>query len=452
MLPGYAKLVADFPLPPVALVRQVFQAVDVDDVQEALKAALSHPAADSVKPGMRVAITGGSRGFAQFVPILRGIVAFVRERGAHPFIVPAMGSHGGATAQGQADVLARLGVTERSVGCPVLSSMETVEVGILDNGMSVRVDKLAYEADGIILYNRIKPHSAFRAPLESGVAKMLAIGLGKQSGAENCHLWGFKHMGRLVEEMAAVKLAACNILFGVGTIENPYDRLARVVVLDPATLIAEEKEHLKEAMRNMPRLPLGPQDGMLASGRLDVLVVDEVGKEFSGAGMDPNITGRPSSPAISGGPDVTRIAVLDVSDKSAGNANGVARADVITDRLFNKFDRESVYANCVTSGLLSAGALPLSMPNDKTAIQAAVKTCETQTPEAVRLLRIPNTLRLEYLYASEAMLPELAERPGVEILGEARPMRFDHTGALLDPWPAQPRVAAAPSPCNCQQG
>ncbi|CAK7005355.1 MAG: hypothetical protein DELT_00211 [Desulfovibrio sp.] len=437
MKPGYAKILENFPLPPMALIRQVFPAVDVDDLDAALANALSAPATAAVKPGMRIAITAGSRGFAAFVPILRGIVDFVKAKGAEPFVVPAMGSHAGATAEGQKHMLSLLGVTEEAVGCPILSSMETVEVGTLENGMSVRVDTYAYEADGIILYNRIKPHSAFRAPIESGVAKMLSIGLGKQSGAENCHLWGFKHMGRLVEEMAALKLKKCKVLFGVGTIENAYDRLSRIVVMAPETLIAEEKKYLQEAMRNMPRLPLGPLEGPLASGPLDVLLLDEVGKEFSGAGMDPNITGRPSSPAISGGPDVTRICVLDVSAKSAGNANGVARADVITEKLFNKFDRESVYMNCVTSGLLNAGALPLAMPDDKSAIQAAVRTCESQTPDAIRMLRIPNTLQLEFLYASKAMLPEFKTRPGIEIVSEAAPMRFDEEGTLLDPWPAR---------------
>ncbi len=434
MKPGYAKLVENFPLPPVALVRQNFAVERVADIPATL-APLLAPYAGKIRPGMSVAITAGSRGYAGFVPILREIVNFVQAKGAKPFIVPAMGSHGGGTAEGQTKLLAKLGVTEESAGCPIRASMDTVELGKLPNGMSVRLDKYAAEADGIILYNRIKPHSAFRAPLESGLAKMLTIGLGKQHGAESCHLWGFGEMGHLVEEMAVLKLETCKVLFAVGTIENAYDELAKIVVVAPERLIAEEKEYLKLAKRNMPRLPLGPLDAEQATGPLDVLIVDYVGKEFSGAGMDPNITGRPNSPAMSGGPSIKRLAVLDVSDKSLGNANGVARADVITDRLFNKFDRESVYANCITSGLLCAGSLPLSMPDDLSAIQTAVKTCETKHPEAVRLIRIPNTLKLRHLYVSEAMLPELKSRPGIEILSDPAPMRFDAEGRLLDPWP-----------------
>lgn len=438
MRPNYARLVEHIMPPPVALVRQTFPATDAGDAAAAVHEALkSSPHACAIKPGMRIALTVGSRGIAALPELVRAVVREIRARGAEPFIVPAMGSHGGATAEGQLKVLEHLGVTEKSVGCLIRSCMDTVEVGRLDNGMSVRIDKLAYEADGIVLFNRIKPHSAFRAPNESGLVKMLAIGLGKQSGADTCHAWGFCHMGRFIVEMARVKLATCPVLFGIGTIENAYDRLARVVVLPVEGMVELERDHLADAMRNMPRLPLGPLDQPLASGSLDVLIVDAVGKEFSGSGMDPNINGRPSTKAISGGPDVSRIVVLDVTDKSEGNANGVARADVITDRLFNKFDRESVYTNSITSGVLVAAALPMAMPDDKSAIQAAVKTCESHTPDAIRLMRIPNTLHLEYLYASEALLPELRSRPGITVLTEPSPMVFGPDGTLLDPWPGQ---------------
>ncbi len=433
MEPRYPRLVEHVKLPSVALVRQSFSALEAGDPAECILASLAaSPCLDAVKPGMSVAITVGSRGIYALPELIGTLVRAVRERGAEPFIVPAMGSHGGATAEGQIKLLGNLGVTEKNAGCPIRSNMDTVEVGVLDNGMPVRVDKEAFEADGIILFNRIKPHSAFRAPNESGLVKMLAIGLGKRSGADHCHAWGFCHMGRLIVEMARVKLAACKILFGVGTIENAYDRLSRVVVLPPESMVELEREYLAEAMRNMPRLPLGPTDQPLASGPLDVLVVDEVGKEFSGSGMDPNITGRPSTKAISGGPDVSRIVVLDVSAKSGGNAIGAGRADVITDRLVSKFDREAVYANAMTSGVLIAAGLPLAMPNDRAAIQTAVKACESHTPEAIRLMRIPNTLHLEYLYASEALLPELRNRPGITIMGEPASMRFDHAGDLLD--------------------
>jgi len=438
MKPSYVKLVENVKLPRMALVRQHFEAQDVADPATAVHEAMAQAGCvrESIRPGMSVALTVGSRGLASLPELVRAIVSELRGLGAEPFIVPSMGSHGGATAEGQTKVLAQLGVTEESAGCPIRSSMETVEVGVLENGMSVRIDKLAYEADGIVLFNRIKPHSAFRWENESGLAKMLSIGLGKQSGADNCHAWGFNYVGRFVVEMAKVKLATCKVLFGIGTVENAYDRLSKVVVLPTEGMIENERTYLAEAMRNMPRLPLGPLDQPLASGPLDVLLVDYVGKEFSGSGMDPNITGRPSTTAIKGGPSVSRIAVLDVTDKSQGNANGVARADVITDRLFNRFDRESVYTNSLTSGVLIAASLPMAMPDDQTAIQAAVKTCESHTPDAITMIRIPNTLHLEYLYASEALLPQIASRPGVEVIGALEAMRFGPDGRLLDPWPA----------------
>ncbi|MDF2621028.1 MAG: hypothetical protein K0S00_3687 [Xanthobacteraceae bacterium] len=437
MRPSYVKLVENVRLPRMALVRQHFAAHDIDDPARAVHDAMAGAAfvRERITPGMSVALTVGSRGLASLPELVRAIVGELHALGAEPFIVPSMGSHGGATAEGQLKVLAQLGVTEQSAGCPIRSSMETVEVGVLDNGMSVRIDRLAYEADGIVLFNRIKPHSAFRWENESGLAKMLSIGLGKQSGADNCHAWGFNYVGRFVVEMARVKLATCKVLFGIGTVENAYDRLSKVVVLPTEGMIENERTYLAEAMRNMPRLPLGPLDQPLASGPLDVLLVDYVGKEFSGSGMDPNITGRPSTTAIKGGPTVSRIVVLDVTDKSQGNANGVARADVITDRLFNRFDRESVYTNSLTSGVLIAASLPMAMPDEKTAIQAAVKTCESHTPDAITMIRIPNTLHLEYLYASEALLPQIASRPGMEVLGEPAPMAFDAEGRLLDPWP-----------------
>lgn len=433
-IPQYVKLVQNCPLPKMAFARQHFPDNSITGISAELKNLFQNPKAETVKAGMRVAITAGSRGFADFVPILRGIVEFVKSRGAFPFVVPAMGSHAGATCDGQIKLLEQLGVSEKTIGCPVLATMETVEVGILKNGMSVQVDKLANEADGIILYNRIKPHSAFRAPLESGLAKMLVIGLGKRHGAEICHMWGFGALGELIEQMALVKLSACKILFGVGVLENAYDRVSDIVLLAPDEMLEREKEYLKKAMRAMPRLPLGPPDGPLASGSLDVLIVDYIGKEFSGAGMDPNITGRPCSPAISGGPDIKRIVALDVTQKSMGNANGVSRADVITDRLLEKYDHEAVFTNSITSGLLCAAAIPMNMPNDRTAIQAAVKTCESKTPDRIRMIRIPNTLRLEYIQISEAMLPELEKRDGIDILCEPEPFKFDDNGNLFQPW------------------
>jgi len=437
MTPRYVQLLKDVVLPPVALVRQTFEVMEAGDVAAAVHAAMAKEACctETIKPGMRIALTVGSRGLASLPQLVHAIVAEIRARGGEPFVVPSMGSHGGATAEGQTKMLAHLGVTEESAGCPIRSSMETVNLGTLENGMEVHVDKLAYEADGIVVFNRVKPHTEFRGENESGLIKMLAIGLGKQSGADNCHAWGSGYLARSIVDMGRMKLERCKILFGVATLENAYDRLARVVVVPAEGMIERERPLLAEAMRNMPRLPLGPLDGLQASGPLDVLVLDQVGKEFSGSGMDPNITGRVSTPAISGGPSVERIAVLDVSDHSEGNAVGIGMADVITQRLFDKFDREPTYINCITLGTLTMAGLPMTMPNDWAAIAAAVKSCASHTPDAITLIRAPNSLHLQHLYVSEALLPSVRERPGIEVLHEPRPMVFDAAGNLTDPWP-----------------
>lgn len=435
-VPAYVRLIENTPLPRIALCRQTFDAGRVDDPAQAVAGALAGAAcvARRVKPGMRIAITAGSRGIASFPELLQAIVAGLRERGAQPFVVPAMGSHGGATAEGQRALLAKLGITEARIGCAIESSMETVEIGVLDNGMSVQIDRLAHEADGIVLFNRIKPHTSFRAPLESGLAKMLAIGLGKQSGAESCHSRGIDRVGEFVAQMAAMKLERCKVLFGIGTIENAYDQLAKVVVLDREGMLEAEQPFLREAMANMPRLPLGDPAQPLANGPLDVLIVDEIGKEFSGTGMDPNITGRFSSPRMTGGPQISRLAVLGLSARTAGNGNGAAQADVVTHRLADAFDPEQTYPNAFTSTVLRNAGLPMAMPCDRTAIQAVVRTCLAENPQRPRLLRIANSLQLEWLYASEGMLDELAARPGVEVVGAPEDMRFEN-GRLVNGWP-----------------
>ena len=433
MTPNYVKLVQDTVLPRIALCRQTFAATRAGAA--AVRDAMARAAcSDKVKPGMSIAITAGSRGIAVFPELLTAIVAEVRARGADPFVVPAMGSHGGATAEGQTALLAKLGVTEDVIGCPIRSSMETDEIGVLDNGMSVRMDRYANAADGIILFNRIKPHTSFRAPNESGLAKMLSIGLGKQSGAENCHARGIDNVGIFVAKMARMKLERCKVLFGIGTIENAYDELARVEVLDSDGLLEAEAPLLQEAMANMPRLPVGPLDQPTASGTLDVLVVDEIGKEFSGTGMDPNITHRFSSPKMQVHLHIERLVALGLSPRSNGNGNGAARADVITAQIEENFDREAVYANCLTSQVLVQAKLPMVMPCARSAIQTVVKTSGADDITKPRLLRIPNTLHLEYLYASEAMLPELRDRPGFEIIGELEEMQFED-GRLVNPWP-----------------
>lgn len=411
-------------LPRMVRARQSFPAPEVRDVAGALREELRRPSiAGRVRGKRRIAVAVGSRGVAQISLIVRVLVEELRALGAEPFIVPGMGSHGGATAEGQAGVLADLGVTEGSAGCPIVSSMDVEELGALPNGLPVYMDRSAMGADGIVVVNRIKPHTAFSGSIESGLVKMITIGLGKQKGADSCHAFGFGHMERNMIEMAKVKLARAPFLFGVGTVENAYDRVARIVAVPAEEFIDAEPRLLAEARENMPSIPFDP---------LDVLVVDRMGKEISGSGMDPNITGRASNPYIRVTRQTTRMAVLDLTAASHGNAVAMGLADVITRRLFDKIDFEHTYANVLTSTVTRSGMIPLIMENDRLAIQAAVKTCNALDPGRVRMVRIRDTLHLGEISFSEALLDEARENPRLSIPGPPEDIAFDGEGNLPD--------------------
>lgn len=418
------ELLKGTPLPRLARVRQTFAAPRVADVAAALRSELAKDSvAGRVRPGMRVAVAVGSRGVAELPTLAAVTVAELKRLGAEPFIVPAMGSHGGATAEGQREVLADLGVTEASAGCPILASMEVVEIGRLDNGLPVYIDKHAHDADGIVVINRVKPHTAFRGPNESGLVKMITIGLGKQKGAESCHAYSFKYMAEHIVAMAGIILAKMPVLFGVGTVENAYDQVARVVAVPADELIETDRKLLVEAKANLPSLPFS---------QIDVLIVDRIGKDISGDGMDPNITGRYPTPYASGGPEVAKMAVLDLTDATHGNANGMGTADFTTRRLVDKTDFAKTYANGLTSTVVGPTHTPTVLECDRDAVQAAVKTCNARDLTRVRLVRIADTLHLGELRVSEALLAEAATHPRLTVTGAAEEMRFDAAGNFAD--------------------
>ena len=415
-------LLQDVALPRMVKIRQTFPSAEIADVPATLREALSQSGQlNRVRPGMRIAVAAGSRGVNQ-IPALVGVtVAELKKRGAAPFVIPAMGSHGGATAAGQAEILAHLGITEETVGCPIVSSMEVVEISRLANGLPVYIDKHAYEADGIVVINRVKPHTAFRGPNESGLAKMIAIGLGKQKGAETCHAYGFKHMAAHVPAVARETIAKAPVLFGIGTVENAYDHIAKIVVTDAEELIETDKMLLVEAKAAMPRISFSP---------IDVLVIDEIGKDISGDGMDPNITGRYPTPYPTGGPEVSKMVVLDLTEKTNGNANGVGTADFTTRRLVDKTDFKSMYANGLTSTVVGPTAIPTTLDCDLDAIRAAVKTSNALDLSQVRLVRIKNTLHLNEIMISESLLAEARTFENITILSDPFDLRFDDQGNL----------------------
>lgn len=423
-MPVIDELLRDVALPRMVRVRQIFPDDAILDVEAALRRTLRAPEVVSrVRPGMRIAIGVGSRGLAQLPNLVRVLVHELRLSGAHPFIVPAMGSHGGATADGQSRMLEALGVTEASAGCPIVSSMETVELDRLENGLPVLMDRHAMDADGIVVLNRIKPHTSFSGAHESGLVKMITIGLGKQKGAESCHARGFGEMAKNIVDMARVKLAKSKILFGVATVENAYDRIASVVAVPAERIVAEEERLLAEAKSLMPKILFTP---------LDVLVVDEMGKEFSGTGMDPNITGRATTPFVEIRQRVERLVVLDLSARTHGNATGMGLADICTRRMFEKIDFVATYMNHITATSVNGARIPMIMESDRRAVQVAVRTSSVGDIRRARIVRLPNTLHLENIEISEGLLPEAVKHPHVELLGALHDWSFDAGGQLSE--------------------
>lgn len=417
------ELLKDIPVPKMAKVKVSFDDSKIDDLGSVLMKKLqSEQIVKNIKPGMEIAVAVGSRGLDRITELTSVTVKFLKGLGAKPFIVPSMGSHGGATAEGQRAVLEHLGISKESVGAEIRSSMEVEQVGKLANGLPVYVDKYALQADGIVVINRIKPHTAFRGPVESGIMKMISIGLGKQKGAEACHQMGFKYMAENVPAMAKVIMKKTPFLFGVATVENAFDKIATVEVLTPEEVIEMEPALQIKAKSLLPKLFFD---------QLDVLVIDEIGKNISGDGMDPNITGRYPTPYASGGPDVNKMVVLDVTPQSEGNANGVGTADFTTQRLLNKMDREGTYANGLTSTVVAPTKIATTLPNDKMALQAAVKTCNILNFHDVKLVRIKNTLVLSEIEVSESLLEYVNNHPNMEQITGLYEVPFNEQGNLF---------------------
>ena len=322
------SILKDVRLPNVYKVKQKFEKEKIDNVRGNLIKKLNAKSW-GIKKNQRIAITAGSRGISHYELLLKTIVDFVKSKGAIPFIVPAMGSHGGASAYGQEKMLKNLGIDKETMGCEIISSMEVVNIGYAHDNLPVYIDKNAYRADGIIIFNRVKMHTSFRGKYESGLIKMLSIGLGKRKGADAIHAERFEHMADNILACAKVSLEKLNIIGGVCTIENGYDEVADIFVLDKNEILQKEPQILQKSKSLMPRIYLDD---------IDVLIVKEIGKNISGTGMDTNIIGRFHTKAASGGTDITKVGILDLSNESLGNANGVGLSDFATKKLYNKTD------------------------------------------------------------------------------------------------------------------
>ena len=420
-----SSLAASVTLPRMVRVKQLLDHshYELEEIPAIVHRELDRPEMRArIRPGMRVAVTCGSRGVANIAIITKAIVDFVKECGAEPFVFPAMGSHGGATAEGQIGILTGYGVTEEFLGCPILSSMEVVQVGNReDNGWPVYVDKYAAEADGIILCGRVKAHTAFRGPYESGILKMAVIGMGKQKGAEQVHQDGFLKMGTDLPEIARVIFQNTNILGAVALGENAFDETCIIEGLLKEEIFDREPDILT---RTKARL------GKIFFDDIDVLVVDRIGKDISGDGMDPNITGRFAVPHVQGEKNVQHIAVLDLTEETHGNCNGLGLSDVTTARLVNKIDVDATYPNVVTSTVLCTPRIPLFARSDEDCIKIALRTCNFIDREHPRIVHIQDTMRLEEIEISEAMLEEALHNPNIEVLSEPKEWPFDEKGNL----------------------
>lgn len=422
-----SKLLEDVYIPKMFRAKQIFPrtVITPEEIPGVIFRELSkEKISPQIKKGMNIAITAGSRGIANVDIITKAIVDFVKSKDAKPFVVPAMGSHGGATAEGQVEVLAGYNITEESMGCPIKSSMDTVMLGYSELGKPVYLDKIAYESDGIIVSCRLKPHNAFRGPYESGPCKMMVVGLGKQHGAESVHSDG---MGKIAENLPAnakIILAKAPILLTIPCLENAYDETCIIEAIHKDDIMTREPELLKIAFANMPTLIVG---------ETDVLIVDEIGKNFSGTGVDPNITGTFSTDYATGGVEVQRTCMLDLTECSHGNGLGIGLASAITKRLFDKLDPEKMYPNCLTSTVLKSAGIPIVVATDKEAIQLCIRTLNNVNKEKARIIRIPNSLHIGHIMLSEAYYEDVLQGKylGLEAEDEPRYMEFDAEGNLI---------------------
>jgi hypothetical protein len=412
--------------PTIFRLRQTFEAPRVADIPAEVRSQLAKLRLETrIKPGQSVAIAVGSRGIANIHVIAKAIVDSIHRLRANPFIVPAMGSHGGGTAEGQRSVLEAYGVTEAFCGCPIRASMETVVVCQTAEGFDVHFDRHAFGADHVLVCNRIKPHTDFVGDIESGLMKMMLIGLGKHEGAKIYHRaiqdYSF---AQIVRSVAGRVLESCHIVAGVGIVENGYDETAAIVGIAPSEFESREKELLVLAKKLMPRLPFD---------HAHLLVIDEMGKNISGTGMDTNVIGRKFEshrPAPDEFPKVKRIMVRSLTEATHGNAAGIGLVEFCTRRVVEQTDSEATRINCLTAGHIAAAMMPLDFPSDRAAIEAALLTIGMVEPPSAQLVWIRNTLDLREVECSAAYLDQARERSDLEILTEPRALPFDAAGDL----------------------
>ncbi len=410
--------------PPIARVRQSIPQPVVADIPGTVRRLiLESRLRDRVTAGGRIAVGVGSRGIHAIRPVAKAAVETLQAMGYKPFIVAAMGSHGGATREGQRELLAGYEITPETMGVEVRTEMDTVVVGTSPIGLPIYFDKNAFEADGVVLLNRVKPHTDFRAPHESGVLKMLVIGLGKRQGAEQIHRLGLRGVKEVLPAVGKILVEKTPFALGVAILENAEDQPAEIVALEPDEIFEVEPRLLDKARNLMGRLPFD---------QIDVLMVGELGKNYSGAGMDPNVIGRLMVETQSDfdRPVVTRLAVLDASEESHGNIVGVGFADLTTERLIGRMDPEPFRINVLTSCFLERARIPITLPTDRDVFRVSLETCWRVSFDEVRMVLIPNTLELNTLWVSPALEGEVRHHPHLSLETDFQPIPFGPDGTL----------------------
>ena len=411
-------------LPNMFYVQQTFLRPQVIDIPAAMNDALRSLHMDQkIRPGQKIGITVGSRGIQNLLPILRTTVEFIKELDCEPFLLAAMGSHGGGTEHGQNDVLDSLGISEESIGARILTCADCRILTHSPSGLPVYIVESAFMMDGIVVVNRVKTHTSFKGIVESGLAKMLVVGLGGPKGAQQFHGFGPGELPRLLVELAEVILENLPVLGGIGIVENAYEETAAIRSVEKDHLIAQESELLLYSKSLMPSLPVD---------NIDLLIVQEIGKNFSGTGMDTNIIGRARIHGVlePDKPSVKRIAVLDLSEESHGNASGLGLADFTTQKLVDRINRQSTYLNCLTSTFVMRAAIPMYFDTEEKLMAAALFSLSTIPSEKLRIVIIRNTLYLMECFVSEALLPELEPKPGMVINKKTHEFKFDSSNNL----------------------
>lgn len=417
--------IEEIQIPKMVRVRQLYEDDEIQDIETHLKKELNKYEFEKQVKGKRIAITVGSRGIPQNALIVRTICNQLKEWGANPFIVPAMGSHGGGCVDGNLEILEGYGITEENIGVPIMASMDVVQIGTMNDAAHTPIfcDKYAAEADGIVIYNKVKPHTDFKGEHESGLLKMIAIGLAKHVGCSWFHKQGFDTFAERIPMVAETFLEKMPVVFGVGVVQNAYDRISEIAVYPGDRLIEGDKELLQIAKKRFPRFKFDD---------IDVLIIDRIGKNISGEGADPNVTGRGFMPYFKDDFHTKRLFIRGLTEQSHHNACGLGLADITTRRCLNSVDWESTWINLTTNTMIDGGKIPMYQNNDYDALRVAIRTCTKIDYNTAKIVRIKDTLSLNEFEVSESMISSLSGKDDIEILGEPYALVFDEDGYLND--------------------